>query len=54
MIADFNGIWIHSSTKKRRNIVKVGPPLKKLSGSGNAYHERLKYLDLTTLEPRTY
>ena len=31
----YSGIWILSSTLKKKNVVKVGPPLTKLSGSAH-------------------
>ena len=49
MMAAYNGIRILSSTKKTpKNTVKVGPPLRKLSGST---HESLHCLHEKNLRP---
>ena len=48
----YSGIWILSSTKNKQNkVVKVGPPLTKLSGSAHEQHATItdKILTLTLL-----
>ena len=42
MMAEISGIWIHSSTRKK-NIVKVGPPLKIFSGSAHVNYGSYGY-----------
>ena len=53
-IQSFSGIWIPFSRIKIKNVVRVGPPLKKFSGFEHAMFEHVYNLTILIIGPEKF